>query len=197
MAIIQVGLKSCVLPRRKRWYRSFCRTRLLLARIAQNVAKNRAKCWRTGGKVLCWGTGGGTLLGRPSSNTEYSARPPTRSTIFGHVLASPGQLEPSSAKWLSPSFLSRQNTTFKPNLSNCQWIPLKFWIFNVHSSHSIHISHVNDPWDMLNNFCFHVYAQKSLFMIVCHAVMSCFHAVICWSVYVDHWDMLNNFCFYV
>ena len=21
-----------------------------------------------------------------------------------------------------------------------------------------------DPWDMLNNFCFHVYAQKSLFM---------------------------------
>ena len=20
----------------------------------------------------------------------------------------------------------------------------------------------NDPWDMLNNFCFHVYAQKSL-----------------------------------
>ena len=22
----------------------------------------------------------------------------------------------------------------------------------------------NDPWDMLNNFCFHVYAQKSLFI---------------------------------
>ena len=21
-----------------------------------------------------------------------------------------------------------------------------------------------DPWDMLNNFCFHVYAQKSLFI---------------------------------
>ena len=28
-----------------------------------------------------------------------------------------------------------------------------------------------DHWDMLNNFCFHVYAQKSLFMIFCHAVM--------------------------
>ena len=28
-----------------------------------------------------------------------------------------------------------------------------------------------DPWDMLNNFCFHVYDQKSLFMIVCHAVI--------------------------
>ena len=37
-----------------------------------------------------------------------------------------------------------------------------------------HISHVTchmsnayayvDPWDMLNNFCFHVYAQMSLFM---------------------------------
>ena len=23
----------------------------------------------------------------------------------------------------------------------------------------------NDPWDMLNNFCFHVYAQKSLFEV--------------------------------
>ena len=22
----------------------------------------------------------------------------------------------------------------------------------------------NDPWDMLDNFCFHVYAQKSLFI---------------------------------
>ena len=22
----------------------------------------------------------------------------------------------------------------------------------------------NDPWDMLNNFCFHVYAQKWLFI---------------------------------
>ena len=125
MAILQVGLKSSVWPRRKRWYRSFCWTRLQLAWRGQNVAKNSATCWRTGGKVLCWGTGGGTLLGRPSSNTEYSARPPTRSAIFGHVLASPGQLEPSSAKWLSPSFLSRQNTTFKPNLSNCQWIPLR------------------------------------------------------------------------
>ena len=35
---------------------------------------------------------------RPSPNTQFSARPPTRSAIFGHVLASPGQLEPSSAK---------------------------------------------------------------------------------------------------
>ena len=23
----------------------------------------------------------------------------------------------------------------------------------------------NDPWDMLNNFCFHVYAQKLLFIV--------------------------------
>ena len=51
-----------------------------------------------------------------------------------------------------------------------------------------------DHWDMLNNFCFHVYAQKLLFMIVCHAVMSCCHMS---SAYVDHWDMLNNFCFHV
>ena len=36
-----------------------------------------------------------------------------------------------------------------------------------------------DHCDMLNNVCFHVYAQKSLFMIVCHAVMSCCQVVIC------------------
>ena len=35
---------------------------------------------------------------RPSPNTQFSAHPPTHSAIFGHVLASPGQLEPSSAK---------------------------------------------------------------------------------------------------
>ena len=37
-----------------------------------------------------------------------------------------------------------------------------------------HMSHVTclmsnayvDPWDILNNFCFHVYAQMSLFMDV-------------------------------
>ena len=42
MAILQVGLKSSVWPRRKQWYRSFCRTRLQLARRGQNVAKNSA-----------------------------------------------------------------------------------------------------------------------------------------------------------
>ena len=54
---------------------------------------------------------------------------------------------------------------------------------------------------MLNNFCFHVYAQKSLFIIVCHAVMPCCPAVTSCchmsSAYVDHWDMVNNFCFHV
>ena len=27
------------------------------------------------------------------------------------------------------------------------------------------MSSVKCPWDMLNNFCFHVYAQKSLFIV--------------------------------
>ena len=35
-------------------------------------------------------------------------------------------------------------------------------------SHSLSLSESSlsliDPWDMLNNFCFHVYAQKSLFI---------------------------------
>ena len=37
----------------------------------------------------------------------------------------------------------------------------------IHMSHMRqvrHVGHVSDPWVMLNNFCFHVYAQNSLFI---------------------------------
>ena len=40
---------------------------------------------------------------------------------------------------------------------------------------------------MLNNFCFHVYAQK------CQVVK----LSSCQVVKFDPWDMLNNFCFHV
>ena len=46
--------------------------------------------------------------------------------------------------------------------SDKSWEPeifLKFKKFKF----KIEIAYV-DPWDMLNNFCFHVYAQKSLFI---------------------------------
>ena len=39
--------------------------------------------------------------------------------------------------------------------------------FTFHMSHVIYICEMLayvDPWDMLNNFCIHVYAQKSLFI---------------------------------
>ena len=42
--------------------------------------------------------------------------------------------------------------------------------------------------------CWNVILATLLFMIVCHAVMSCCHIS---SAYVDHWDMLINFCFHV
>ena len=42
----------------------------------------------------------------------------------------------------------------------------------------------NDPWDMLNHFCFHVYAQKQKCQV--HEVVK-----------FDPWDMLNHFCFHV
>ena len=61
---------------------------------------------------------------RPSPNTQFSAHPPMRSAIFGDVYSSLGLQEPSSAKWLSPSFLSMKNATFKPYLSKCHNIPL-------------------------------------------------------------------------
>ena len=141
MAILQVGLKSSVWPRQKRWYKSFFRTRLQLARRGQNVAKNSATLCvegRAGGlkstvlrdgrpwtrpssnTVLffrgCQSLNTVLLWLRPSPNTQFSARPPTRSAIFGHVLASPGQLEPSSAKLPRPSVSSWPDGTFKPNL---------------------------------------------------------------------------------
>ena len=48
-----------------------------------------------------------------------------------------------------------------------------------------------NPWDMVNNFCFDVYAQKGVFVIMSH--VTCFMS----NAYVDPWDMLNNFCFHV
>ena len=91
MAILQVGLKSSVWPRRKRWYRSFCRTRLQLARRGQNVAKNSATLCVEGwaGELKSTVLRDGRPWTRPSSNTVLfyrlslntyfysSARPPT------------------------------------------------------------------------------------------------------------------------
>ena len=46
-------------------------------------------------------------------------------------------------------------------------------ISNTSDSRPLSVSHEScesgemvsvDPWDMLNNFCFHLYAQKSLFI---------------------------------
>ena len=46
----------------------------------------------------------------------------------------------------------------------------------------------NYPWDMLNNFCFYVYAQKC-------QVAKVVKLSGCQVVKFDPWDMLNNFCF--
>ena len=43
-----------------------------------------------------------------------------------------------------------------PWRSDKSWEPVNHYV--------IAVIHVSDPWDMLNNFCFHVYAQKSLFI---------------------------------
>ena len=83
MAILQVGLKSSVWPRRKRWYRSFRRTRLQLARRGQNVAKNSATLCVEGraGGLKSTVLRDGRPWTRPSSNTvlfSAAARPSTR-----------------------------------------------------------------------------------------------------------------------
>ena len=47
----------------------------------------------------------------------------------------------------------------------------------------MHVNHINDPWDMLNNFCFHVYAQKWVFVIMSH-VTFCISHVTCHIAHV-------------
>ena len=68
--------------------------------------------------------------------------------------------------------------------SHCLWLFVMLSCCHVMLS-CCHMSSVYvDHWDMLNNFCFHLYAQKSQFMIVCHAVMSWCHDVIWHMSYV-------------
>ena len=51
---------------------------------------------------------------------------------------------------------------------------------------------------MLNNFCFDVFAQKWVFVIMSHVTCRMWHVTCLMSnAYVDPWDMLNNFCFEV
>ena len=51
-------------------------------------------------------------------------------------------------------------------MSDKSWEPGMFWkLENLKTWKFENFENMkNDPWDMLNNFCFHVYAQKSLFI---------------------------------
>ena len=56
---------------------------------------------RVGGRAEKYCVGGraaGRYWAAHPPTQYFPARPPTRSAIFGHVIASPGQLEPSLAK---------------------------------------------------------------------------------------------------
>ena len=48
------------------------------------------------------------------------------------------------------------------------WFPAFVWhsdIFFLRKDPTSFCQNIeNDPWNMLNNFCFHVYAQKSMFI---------------------------------
>ena len=81
----------------------------------------------------------------------------------------------------------------------------KVIIYNYVTCHMSHVTCLMsnayvDPCDMPNNFCFHVYAQMSLFMGVNvngFIATSTPSPVTNPIAYVDPWDILNNFCFYV
>ena len=78
-----------------------------------------------------------------------------------------------------------------------------------HISHvTCHIAHVTchmsnayvDPWDMLNNFCFHVYTQKWVFVIMSHVTSNMSHCTchmsyvkcLCW--FLGHAEQLLFWC---
>ena len=79
-----------------------------------------------------------------------------------------------------------------------------------------HESRVSDPWDMLNDFCFHVYAQKSLSHSLSHTLSHSFNLSFTHSQHAEQLlfsclcskvtlslshslilDMLNNFSFHL
>ena len=124
MAKIQVELKSCSFHRRNRWWNSFCPTRLLLARRAKNVSKivPRREVTKSDREV--------TKSDREVTKSDrevtkalvFCARWPSPWHYFRDIFGSPGQEEPSWAKWVSPSISSMKTTTFKPNLYFCHRI---------------------------------------------------------------------------
>ena len=68
-----------------------------------------------------------------------------------------------------------------------------FWLLSLLSLlslfHSLYV-------DMLNNFCFHVYAQKSLSHSNTSSLSQCLTLTLSLSHSLTH-HMLNNFCFHV
>ena len=82
-------------------------------------------------------------------------------------------------------------------VSICNYVTCDMSHFACQMSHVRHIAHVTchmsnayvDPWDMLNNFCSHVYAQKWAFVIMSHVTcrmsqlphVTC-QMLICWSL---------------
>ena len=81
-------------------------------------------------------------------------------------------------------------------VSICNYVKCHMSHVACHMSHvACHMSHVKclcwslghvDPWDMLNNFCFHVYAQKWVFVIMSYVTFCMSHVVyvkcLCWSL---------------
>ena len=147
MVKIQVGLKSCSFHRRIQWWNSFCPTRLLLSRRAKNVSKISAQLWSPRGKLSLSSPRGRTSS--PRAHRKTSSLVTSRTEKNKNVWKSdkswePGMLLKTWKLWKLENLEKLEN--------------LKTWKFENFENLK------NDPWDMLNNFCFHVYAQKSLFI---------------------------------
>ena len=54
-----------------------------------------------------------------------------------------------------------------------------------------------DPWDMLNNFCFHVYAQKWVFVIMSHVTCHISHVRCHMSHCACHMPYMKCLCWFL
>ena len=64
-------------------------------------------------------------------------------------------------------------------VSICNYVTCHILHVTCHIAHvTCHMSNAYvDPWDMLNNFCFHVYAQKWVFVIMSHVTFRMSHVI--------------------
>ena len=154
-------------------------------------------CYMSYVKCLCWSLGHAEqflfscLCSKVSSSIYVTCDMSHFACQMSHVTLRMSQCDMLFVKCLSWSSGHSEQILFScvcSKVSICNYV-------------TCHMSHVTclmsnayvDPWDMLNNFCFHVYAQKWVFVIMSHVTFRMSHVICqmlmlilgtCWTTFV-------------